>query len=66
MRSLSELACTRCSFIVEDGSICPICKGTSLSKEWSGYVVVLDPANSEIAKKLNIKQPGKYALKVRA
>jgi DNA-directed RNA polymerase subunit E" len=48
-----------------DGDVCPVCKSTSLSDDWSGYVIVLDPKDSKIAKRLNINQPGKYALKVR-
>lgn len=57
-------ACRDCNFITES-STCLNCGGTSLSDDWAGYVVVLDPDNSEIAKKLNITKPGKYALKVR-
>ena len=62
---MTKRACRNCHFIVEKGDVCPICKGTSLSEEWFGYVVVLEPENSEIAKRLNITQPGKYALRVR-
>jgi DNA-directed RNA polymerase subunit E" len=47
------------------GNVCPICKSSSLSDDWSGYVIVIDPKNSAIAKRLNIDQPGRYALKVR-
>ncbi|MDI6884112.1 MAG: transcription elongation factor subunit Spt4 [Hadesarchaea archaeon] len=61
---MTEKACRNCNFIVEEGT-CPNCGGTSLSDDWAGYVVVLDPENSEIAKRLNITNPGKYALKVR-
>lgn len=61
---MSEKACRNCHAIVE-GDVCPICKGSSLSDDWSGYVIVLDPPNSAIAKRLNIDQHGKYALKVR-
>ena len=61
---MSEKACRNCHAIVK-GNVCPICKGSSLSDDWSGYVIVLDPPNSAIAKRLNIDQPGKYALKVR-
>jgi len=61
---LTEKACRNCNFIT-DGNTCPICKGVSLSVDWSGYIVVLDPENSEIAKRLKINQPGKYALRVR-
>lgn len=61
---MTEKACRNCNFVTK-GSTCPVCGGASLSNDWSGYVVVLDPENSEIAKRLNITQPGKYALRVR-
>ncbi|MFQ6129525.1 MAG: transcription elongation factor subunit Spt4 [Candidatus Hadarchaeaceae archaeon] len=135
---MTEKACRNCNFITEKSN-CPACGGTSLSDDWSGYVVVpepylfsfplelkqelqqkqvseklreifkqhgyafseqaevepidskewkildgkkeyvikegneqlniykqyLDPTDSEIAKRLNITQPGKYALRVR-
>ncbi len=32
--------------------------------DWLGYVVILNPSRSEIAKKLNVETPGNYALKV--
>jgi RNA polymerase subunit RPABC4/transcription elongation factor Spt4 len=43
--------------------VCPSCKSTNLSTSWKGIVVVLN-ADSEIAKMLEIKEPGKYALYV--
>ncbi len=61
---MTEQACRECQRIVE-GLVCPICGSSSLSKDWSGYVVILDPKGSEVAKKLGITLPGKYALKVR-
>jgi DNA-directed RNA polymerase subunit E" len=61
---LSEKACRSCNMIVS-GSVCPVCKTSSLSSDWSGYVIILDPPNSTIAKKLNVSVPGKYALRVR-
>jgi len=61
---MTKKACKNCHRIVE-GKTCPACKGSSFSDDWTGYVVVVDPENSEIAKKLNITQPGKYALRVR-
>lgn len=41
--------------------VCPVCKSTNLSTSWKGVVVVLD-TNSEVAKNLNIIEPGKYTL----
>lgn len=57
-------ACRNCNFITTS-STCPNCGGASLSDDWAGYVVVIDPDSSEIAKKLNIGKAGKYALRVR-
>ena len=55
--------CRKCKIFVT-GSECPICKGKDLTESWRGIVIVLDPKESEIAEKLNIKVPGKYAIKV--
>jgi DNA-directed RNA polymerase subunit E" len=59
-----ELACKRCKFINIDAEVCKNCGSTELTKEWYGYVIILNPDKSEIAKKLEIKTPGRYALKV--
>ena len=56
-------ACTRCHRIMEDER-CAICN-VSTSKNWSGFLIVVDPENSDIAKELNITLPGEYALRVR-
>jgi len=56
-------ACRHCSFISEDDK-CPRC-GNETSKDWQGYVVVVDHAHSDIAKKMAITSNGKYALRVR-
>jgi len=56
-------ACKQCSFISEDDA-CPRC-GNATSKEWQGYLVVVDYEKSDIAKKMGITSNGKYALRVR-
>ncbi|MFQ6072013.1 MAG: transcription elongation factor subunit Spt4 [Methanosarcinales archaeon] len=56
--------CRECHRIVDNHN-CPLCGSNSLSKDWSGYVVILNAERSEIAKKLQINKSGKYALKVR-
>jgi DNA-directed RNA polymerase subunit E" len=61
---MTEQACRECHRIVE-GLICPTCGSSSLSKDWTGYLVVLDPKGSTLAKTLGITLPGRYALKVR-
>jgi len=61
---MTEQACRECRRIVE-GQVCPICNSASLSKDWSGYVVIIDPKESILAQKLEITLPGRCALKVR-
>jgi DNA-directed RNA polymerase subunit E" len=61
---LTDKACKNCKFISK-GSVCPNCKSTNLSDDWSGLVVIMDPANSEVAKRMGITAPGRYALRVR-
>ncbi|MGB9740407.1 MAG: transcription elongation factor subunit Spt4 [Candidatus Bathyarchaeia archaeon] len=61
---MSEKACTTCHFITKE-NICPKCKSSSLSDDFSGLVIIFDPQSSAIAKAMNIKEKGKYALKVR-
>lgn len=58
-----EMACRKCK-AVTTGKICPICKSSDLTPDWSGIVLVVDPTNSEISKTLGITQKGKYAIKV--
>ncbi|MFP3909499.1 MAG: transcription elongation factor subunit Spt4 [Archaeoglobaceae archaeon] len=59
-----EVACRNCKFINIDSSACKNCGSTDLTKEWYGYVIIINPEKSEMAQKLGIKLPGKYALKV--
>ena len=55
-------ACKTCHVLTEK-DVCPNCS-LPTSKRGRGYVIIHDPANSQIAKKMNITKPGKYALKV--
>ncbi|HLE75659.1 MAG TPA: transcription elongation factor subunit Spt4 [Candidatus Bathyarchaeia archaeon] len=61
---MNEKACTNCHFITKE-NICPKCKSTSLSDDFSGIVIVFDSEGSAIAKAMKIKENGRYALKVR-
>lgn len=56
--------CRDCHRIVE-GEACVVCGTSNLSEDWAGYVVIIDPEHSEIAKKMRITLPGRYALKAR-
>lgn len=59
-----EQACKSCRLITS-ANICPNCKKSSLSNEWTGEIIVVDPERSQIAKKAGITKPGRYALRVR-
>ncbi|RLI30456.1 MAG: hypothetical protein DRO46_00390 [Candidatus Hecatellales archaeon] len=61
---MRERACTQCKTLFY-GSVCPTCKSTSFSEDFSGLLIILDPEKSQIARKVGIKTPGRYALKVR-
>ncbi|MBU2560595.1 DNA-directed RNA polymerase subunit E'' [archaeon] len=60
---MKEKACKECSKVTTM-DICTICKAPT-STDWIGYVSIVDPETSEIAKRLNIKIKGKYALRVK-
>ena len=61
---MSLRACRSCK-ILTDGDTCPICKGKDLSEDYMGIIIILNPESSELAKKLGIEKPGRYAIKVR-
>jgi len=56
--------CKKCKRIYENVEICQECN-EKLSESFKGTIIVMDPENSEIAKKLGINKPGKYAIIVR-
>ncbi|OYT48971.1 MAG: DNA-binding protein [Desulfurococcales archaeon ex4484_42] len=58
-------ACTKCKYLVpHEVGKCPICGSESFTDEWSGMVIIIDVDKSEIAKMLDIKVPGRYAIKL--
>lgn len=59
-----ERACRTCHTI-SAAEQCPQCGGSDFSKDYLGYVIILDVEKSLIAQKMEIDKPGKYALKVR-
>ena len=46
-------------------NVCTRCKSTNFSEDFGGLVVMFDPETSAIGKAMNIKEKGRYALKVR-
>jgi len=59
-----EKACKNCKRVVESGNKCPNCGSEELADSFKGKVTVLNPEQSEIAKNLNIKNKGTYAIKL--
>ena len=57
-------ACRSCRYVIEEGNTCPKCQGTAFTTFWKGYVVIIDPEKSQIAEKMGIANPGKYALRL--
>ena len=61
----NPFACSECHLILADGiDQCSRCPSAPVSSDWTGYVVVMNPSRSEIARRLTIDVPGNYALKV--
>ncbi len=56
-------ACKKCKRLVK-GSKCPVCKDTKLIDNWKGKVIIINPENSMIAKKLDISEAGEYAIRL--
>lgn len=50
--------------IITQGEVCPLCGSTSLTTKWSGYIVIMNFEKSELAKKLDLRVNGTYALSV--
>jgi DNA-directed RNA polymerase subunit E" len=60
---MKEKACKECGKVTTL-DVCTTCKAPT-STDWIGYVSIIDPEASEIAKRLNINIKGKYALRVK-
>ncbi|UCD72822.1 MAG: transcription elongation factor Spt4 [Candidatus Bathyarchaeota archaeon] len=61
---MPEKACRSCH-LISSGHICPNCKSTNLSDDWTGIAIVLNPERSLIAQKMDVNKPGRYAIRVR-
>jgi len=61
---MPEKGCRHCLRVLE-GQTCPVCGTSDLAEEWSGLVIILDTERSEIAKRLGVDIPDRFALKVR-
>ena len=61
---MAKKVCKKCKLFVM-GTECPLCHGKDFTETWKGKIIILDAERSEIAKKLNIKSKGEYAIKIR-
>ena len=61
---MSDFACKECHLILDEKSS-QRCPESEVSREWQGFIEVLDPEMSELAKEMGIRTPGRYALRVR-
>ena len=61
---MSDFACKECHLILEEKA-CPRCPDSEVSREWQGFVEILNPEKSDLAKEMGIRTPGRYALRVR-
>jgi len=60
-----DKACKICKMIYEEGDKCPNCESKESTESFKGRIYVVNPAESEIAEKLNIKREGNFAIKTR-
>ena len=62
-----RLVCRECHRVQASDEVesCEACGSTSLTEDWAGYVVISHPEESEIAREMDVTEPGQYALKVR-
>lgn len=51
--------------MIVTGDVCPVCKDSELTKNWEGYLLIVDAERSEVAKEIGCTVPGKYALKIK-
>ncbi len=60
---MKKKVCKNCKIVV-DGPVCPLCKKNSFTTNFQGQINVLDANKSFIAKKIEVKSKGDYAIKI--
>jgi DNA-directed RNA polymerase subunit E" len=60
---MARLACKICKRLVL-GDRCPMHPDAKLTETWKGKIIVLNPQNSELAKKMKITDKGEYAIRL--
>ncbi len=59
---MSTKACKKCKTIFE-GTKCPKCGSEEVTDNFKGKIVILKPEESDIAKHLNFKEKGTFAVR---
>ena len=60
-----QKACKICNTIFEGSEKCPNCGSKEIVDNFKGRIVVFNPEKSEIAKNLELKEKGDFAIKTR-
>ena len=59
---MGNMACPKCKRILST-STCPVHKDAKLVENWKGRIIIIEPAQSELAKRIDKHESGEYALK---
>jgi len=54
-----------CRYVSIGAENCPACGSSELTDNWAGFIIIINPETSQLAKYLDVKMAGKYALKVK-
>jgi len=60
--AVKDKVCKNCGYLTTEDK-CPNCDSNAFLEKYKGKVLVFDAKSSVVAKKLEIKNNGKYALK---
>jgi DNA-directed RNA polymerase subunit E" len=60
---MAKLACKICKKITVKG-VCDKHPDAKLVENWKGRIIIIDPQNSELAKRMSITDKGEYAIRV--
>ncbi len=61
---MASKACRNCKSIYE-GSKCPLCGSAESLDTFKGRITVLNPEESELAKKLELPKKGTFAIRLK-
>jgi DNA-directed RNA polymerase subunit E" len=62
---VKQKACKICNTIYETETKCPTCGSKEYTEAFKGHIIILNTEKSELAKNLNFKEKGNFAIKTR-